>query len=215
MPGATWAERPPDAAGGGAKPYRRRELGLGLSDADLTMVEAIRKGDAGAFDTLYKGYFRRIYNFALRRLGDPAEAEDVTQEVFTAVFSCLDRFEGKSELLVWIYGITRNILNNRLRRRGGIRLISLEELPPEASPVDLGPGPAAEARETLQRVQAAIEELPADQRRILELRHGRRLAIRKIAELMERSEDAVKSSLYRARRALAARLPNDSIHLES
>ncbi len=179
------------------------------------MVDAIRKGDAGAFDTLYKGYFRRIYNFALRRLGDPAEAEDVTQEVFTAVFSCLDRFEGKSELLVWIYGITRNILNNRLRRRGGIRLISLEELPPEAAPVDLGPGPAAEARETLARVQAAIEELPPDQRRILELRHGRQLAIRKIAELMERSEDAVKSSLYRARRALAARLPNDSIHLGS
>ncbi len=196
-------------------PRRKRELGLGLSDADQSLVEAIRRGDAGAFDTLYRSYFRRIYNFAVRRLGDHAEAEDVTQEVFTAVFSCLDRFEGKSDLLVWIYGITRNILNNRLRRRGGVRLISLEELPPEASPVDLGPGPAAEARETLARVQEAIEELPPDQRRILELRHGRRLAIRKIAELMERSEDAVKSSLYRARRALAARLPDDSIHIES
>jgi RNA polymerase sigma-70 factor (ECF subfamily) len=186
-----------------------------LSDADHTIVEAIRRGDTGAFDTLYRTYFRRIYNFAMRRLGDGAEAEDVTQEVFAAVFSCLDRFEGKSELLVWIYGITRNILNNRLRRRGGVRLISLEELPPEASPVDLGPGPAAEAREALFRIQDAIEQLPHDQRRILELRHGRRLAIRRIAEIMERSEDAVKSSLYRARRTLASKLPDDSARIRA
>lgn len=191
---------------------QRTEAGRSeLSDADREIVEAIIAGDGAAFDRLYRSYMRRIYNFALRRTGDPIEAEDVTQEVFAAVFSCLDRFQGKSELLVWIYGITRNILNNRIRRRGGVRLVSLEEIPPEASPVDLGPGPAAEARETLARVQDAIGELPRDQRRILELRHGRRLAIRKIAQLMDRSEDAVKSSLYRARRTLAAKLPDDSI----
>ena len=162
-----------------------------MTESDRRIVDAIRGGDVEAFDSLYHSYFRRIYNFAIRRIGDPSEAEDITQEVFTAVYSCLDRFEGKSELLVWIYGITRNILNNRLRRRGGIRLVSLDEIPPEASPLDLGPGPAAEARETLARVEAAIEELPRDQRRILELRHGERLAIRKIAEIMERSEDGV------------------------
>jgi RNA polymerase sigma-70 factor (ECF subfamily) len=184
-----------------------------LSETDRQIVDAIRRGDLGAFDTLYRTHFRRIFNFSIRKLGDPSEAEDVTQEVFAAVFSCLDRFEGKSDLVVWIYGITRNILNNRLRRRGGIRLISLDELPAESVPVDLGPGPCAEARETLERVQQAIADLPKDQRRILELRHSRRLAIRKIAEIMNRSEDAVKSSLYRARRTLAQRLPDASGNL--
>ncbi len=182
-----------------------------MNETDRGIVEAIQSGDTEAFAQLYGNYFRRIYNFAVRRLGDPAEAEDVTQEVFTAVFSCLDRYEGKSELLVWIYGIARNILNNRLRRRGGIRIVSLEEIPPESSPVDLGPGPAAEARETLGRVQEAIEQLPGDQRRILELRHAERLAIRQIAAVMERSEDAVKSSLYRARRTLASKVPEISV----
>jgi RNA polymerase sigma-70 factor (ECF subfamily) len=186
-----------------------------LTEEDRLIVEAIKGGDTEAFSDLYNAYFRRIYNFSIRKLGDAAEAEDVAQEVFAAVFSCLDRFEGKSELLVWIYGITRNILNNRLRRRGGMRLVSLEEVPPEASPVDLGPGPAAEARQTLGRVQDAIRDLPRDQRRILELRHAERLAIRKIAEIMDRSEDAVKSSLYRARRTLTAKLPEVSIHLSS
>jgi RNA polymerase sigma-70 factor (ECF subfamily) len=151
--------------------------GGALSDADQEIVEAIKRGDTGAFEKLYKCHFQRIFNFAIRKLGDPAEAEDVTQEVFAAVFSCLDRFQGKSDLVVWIYGISR--------------------------------------RETLARVQDAIADLPKDQRRILELRHSRRLAIRKIAEIMNRSEDAVKSSLYRARRTLAARLPEDVLELRS
>jgi RNA polymerase sigma-70 factor (ECF subfamily) len=184
-----------------------------VTDEDRVIVDAIRAGDPAAFQDLYKLHFRRIHNFAIKRLGDAAEAEDVCQDVFEAVFCCLDRFEGKSDLIVWIYGITRNLLNNRLRRRGGVRLVSLEDIPPEAAPLDLGPEPLAQARQTLTRVREAIENLPGDQRKILELRHGRRLSIRKIAQLTTRSEDAVKSSLYRARRALATQLPGERLHL--
>jgi RNA polymerase sigma-70 factor (ECF subfamily) len=174
-----------------------------LSDSDQQLVDAIKQGDTSAFDELYQSFFQRIYNFSARRLGDPAEAEDITQDVFTAVFTCIDRFEGKSDLIVWVYGITRNILNNRLRRRGGVRLVSLDDIPEEAAP-------RAEARELLERVQEAIEALPREQRRILELRHTQRLAVRRIAEIVNRSEDAVKSSLYRTRRALSAQLPDAS-----
>jgi len=184
-----------------------------VTDEDRLIVDAIRAGDPAAFQDLYRRHYRRIHNFSIRRLGDVAEAEDVCQDVFEAVFRCLDRFEGKSDLIVWIYGITRNVLNNRLRRRGGVRLVSLEDIPPEAAPRDLGPEPLAQARQTLNRVRAAIESLPGEQRRILELRHGRRLSIRKIAQLTGRSEDAVKSSLYRARRTLAAQLPGERLAL--
>ncbi len=184
-----------------------------MRESDQKLVDAIRSGDNSAFEELYRTYVRRIYSFSLRKLGDPSEAEDVAQDVFAAVFKCLDRFEGKSELVVWIYGITRNILNNRLRRRGGIRLLSLEEIPPEAAPCELGPEPRVAARETLECVQQAIEGLPREQRRILELRHGQRLAIRRIAELTHRSEDAVKSSLYRARRTLVSKLPGAKLEL--
>jgi RNA polymerase sigma-70 factor (ECF subfamily) len=181
-----------------------------LSDSDQQLVDAIKQGDTSAFDELYQSFFQRIYNFSARRLGDPAEAEDITQDVFTAVFTCIDRFEGKSDLIVWVYGITRNILNNRLRRRGGVRLVSLDDIPEEAAPLDLSPESRAEARELLERVQEAIEALPREQRRILELRHTQRLAVRRIAEIVNRSEDAVKSSLYRTRRALSAQLPDAS-----
>ncbi|MFQ5515350.1 MAG: RNA polymerase sigma factor [Myxococcota bacterium] len=178
-----------------------------VKNSDLQLVAALRKGDPEAFESLYEAHFRRIYAFSVRRIGDPSEAEDVTQEVFTAVFTCIERFEGKSDLLVWIYGITRNILNNRLRRRCGVRLVPLEDVPPEVAPLELSPEPQADARRMLRRVQDAIEQLPREQRRILELRHTKRLGIRRIAELTHRSEDAVKSSLYRTRRALEGKLP--------
>jgi RNA polymerase sigma-70 factor (ECF subfamily) len=178
-----------------------------LKDTDRAIVEAIKAGDTDAFEQLYETNFHRIFNFAMRKLSDRAEAEDVVQEVFAAVFTCVDRFEGKSDLVVWIYGITRNIINNRLRRRGSVRLVSFEDLPGDVGPVDEGPGRRAEARQTLGRVQDAIEKLPGEQRRILELRHGQRLAIRTIAEVTGRSEDAIKSSLYRARRSLQEALP--------
>ncbi len=178
-----------------------------MKDSDREIVEAIIAGDTAAFEELYRQNFRRMYAFAIRKLGDRAEAEDVVQEVFSAVYTCVERFEGKSDLVVWIYGIARNIIHNRLRRRGAVRLVSFEDLPPDLGPVDEGPGARTEARQTLGRVQAAIEQLPGEQRRILELRHGRSMAIRKIAEVTGRSEDAIKSSLYRARRSLQSALP--------
>ncbi len=178
-----------------------------MNESDRRLVTSIREGEAGAFEELYGSYYGRVHRFAVRRLGEPAEAEDVAQEVFEAVYKGVHRFEGRSDLRVWIYGIARNILNNRLRRRARARLVPLEHLPLEATPIDPGPGPRVEAREALRYVQRALERLPADQQRMLELRHAERLQIRKIASAMNRSEDAVKSGLYRARRTLASSLP--------
>jgi RNA polymerase sigma-70 factor (ECF subfamily) len=144
-----------------------------LTEEDRIIVDAIRAGDPAAFRDLYERHFRRIHSFSVRRLGNVAEADDVCQDVFEAVFCCLDRFKGESDLIVWIYGITRNILNNRLRRRGGVRLVSLEDIPQEAAPLDLGPESLAQARQTLGRVREAIGKLPQEQRRVPEL-GGRR-----------------------------------------
>ena len=91
----------------------------------------------------------------------------------------------------------------------------IDDIPSELTPVDIGPEREAVAREDLRRVEEVIGDLPRDQRKILELRHAKRLAIRKIAEMMDRSEDAVKSSLYRTRQTLASRLPDAKDELRS
>ena len=168
---------------------------------DQELVAAILGGSREHFDLLYNSYFPRVYRFALKRLGDPGESEDVTQEVFVTVFRVLSTFAGNSSLLVWIFGITRNTVNRRFRRTRP-RLESIEragEIAGDEAPADR----VADARRILDRCEAVIEnELTPLQRRIFHLKHLRRQSIRSIAEALGKSEDAVKANLYRMRRAL-------------
>jgi len=181
--------------------------------SDQEFVEQILKGDREAFELLYETYFRRIYRFALRRLGDAGEAEDVAQEVFLTVIKVLPSFQGTSSLLVWMFGITRNKVNRRFRGRRA-RLESLDdgegsELAAEQPSTDQ----AVEARRMLDRCEAVIEnDLTPLQRRIFHLKHLRQQSIRTIATALGKSEDAIKANLYRMRRALSEGVPGlDSV----
>jgi RNA polymerase sigma-70 factor (ECF subfamily) len=180
-----------------------------VKDADRKLVDGILQGDAGAFESLYRQHVRRVYNYALSKLGQAVEAEDVTQEVFEAILHGIGKFEGRSELMVWIYGITRNVIHNRIRRRGSARFAPLEQAEAQPGPESECPERQAQLRASMLRVKTVIDSLPAEQRRILELRHEARMPIRDIAVMLQRSEDAIKSSLYRTRKTLAERLPDE------
>ena len=84
--------------------------------SDQELVQEILSGSQQHFDLLYSAYFPRVYRFALKRLSDPGEAEDVAQEVFMTLLSALPSYQGQSALLVWIFGITRNKVNRRFRK---------------------------------------------------------------------------------------------------
>lgn len=176
--------------------------------SDRELVDQILDGNREHFDLLYECYFPRVYRFALKRLGDPAEAEDVAQDVFMTLLSALPSYQGQSSLLVWIFGITRNTVNRRFRRprprvepleEGGALDVAGREAPTDES---------VEARRMLSRCQEIIEsQLTPLQRRIFLLKHLRRQPIRSIAEVLGTSEDAVKANLYRMRRAIAEGTP--------
>ena len=176
--------------------------------SDRELVDEILGGSLEHFDVLYECYFPRVYRFALKRLGDPAEAEDVAQDVFMILLSALSSYQGQSSLLVWIFGITRNTVNRRFRRprprvepleEGGALDVAGREAPTDEN---------VEARRMLTRCQEIIEsELTPLQRRIFLLKHLRRQPIRSIAEVLGTSEDAVKANLYRMRRAIAEGTP--------
>lgn len=176
------------------------------NDADI--VERILAGDREAFEQLYETYFPRVYRFALKRLRDPAEAEDVTQEVFMTVHMALGSFRGTSSLLVWIFGVTRNTVNRRFRRvRPPIDSLDADSTP-EVAIKQASPDQIADARRVLRRCEEVIErDLTPLQRRIFHLKHLRRQPIRNIARVLGKSEDAVKANLYRMRRAIAQGAP--------
>lgn len=177
-------------------------------ESDRELVDQILAGSREHFDLLYGTYFPRVYRFALKRLGDPGEAEDVAQEVFMTLMTALGSFKGESSLLVWIFGVTRNKVNRRFRRPRP-RLEPLEE----GGALDLqADTPATDDTVDARRVLGRCEDVIANdltplQRRIFHLKHLRQQPIRAIANALGKSEDAVKANLYRMRRAIAAGTP--------
>lgn len=185
-------------------------------DSDSELVDQILAGSREHFDLLYEAYFGRVYGFALKRLGDPGEAEDVAQEVFMTLLGALASFRGQSSLLVWIFGVTRNKVNRRFRRvRPPIEAFD-EERVSETSLSETRTEIAFDARRVLGRCQKVFEtELSPVQQRIFSLKHGDRLSIKAIAEVLGKSEDAVKAQLYRIRRVMSDRAPGLEVLLQA
>lgn len=184
-------------------PCARRSIEASPSDEEL--LAAVRGGSQADFNTLYQRYFQRVYNFTYLRLRNHADTEEVVQETFTAVFRSVGAFEGKSSLLSWIYGIAKNNVNNHLRRSKA-RELRLEKAEPELLSSSSLSNFTPEEQLTLQRCTDAVQERLAQvadwQAEIFVLRHVENLSIGEIASRMSRSNDAVRSSLYRVKRLL-------------
>ncbi len=192
------------------------EMALGTADTlprvasgDSGLVEQCRRGDVQAFARLVSLHEGMVYNLAVRLLGDPEEARDLSQEVFLQVYRTLGRFEGRSSLKTWIYRIVVNHSYNRQRwwrRRRRDRALALEEMTPgdearlsEAGAPQDGPH---EQRERATRVQAALSALSFEHKAILLLREVEELSCEEMAETLGLPVGTVKSRLARAREAL-------------
>ena len=171
---------------------------------DEELVQGVRDGDEGAFSRLYDCYFQRVYSFAYARLRDRADSEDAVQETFTAVFESLGGFEGKASLLSWIYGIARNVVNNHIRRaQAEARRVDKTETGLARSTASLDmctPEQTLGLRRCAAAVETQLREVSSWQAEAFELRHFGDLPIQEIADRVERSNDAVRSGLYRVKR---------------
>lgn len=186
------------------KSTRRSRPAAQRSDAQL--VEGIRQARQADFAILYERYFPRIYRFAYARLRNHADTEEVVQETFAAVFRSIDAYRGQSSLLSWIYGIAKNTVNNYIRRSRAHdqRVERAEtELVRSAHSLDAC---TPEEHLSLRRYQDAIQERLASvaewHQEVFVLRHVDNLPIGEIAKRVSRSNDAVRSSLYRIKRLL-------------
>jgi RNA polymerase sigma-70 factor (ECF subfamily) len=182
-----------------------------ISDDEL--IERICGNDLAAFDLLYERYFPRVYGYVKRRLSNPADAEETVQEIFINVFSCLDSFRGDAPFAAWVLGVSRRTVASRFKKKQHL-MVSLEDSEDEspdsqrAAALHGEPTPLEhyECTERVARMEAAArEELSEDQWRLFSLHHLQHLSVREIARFLDRSEDAVKSHLYRARKLLLAR----------
>lgn len=166
-------------------------------DEERLLVEAAQK-DPSRFGELYEAHFERIYAYAVRRLHDRQEAEDVTSEVFQQALANLARFEWRGvPFAAWLIRIASNAIADRWQRRQRER-----SLPP---PQDR-PEPALDEVEQHARLFRLVGRLPADQRRVIEMRFVEQKTIKEIAAELGRSEGAVKQLQFRGIEGLRARM---------
>lgn len=181
---------------------RTRETASPQDDARL--VREILAGKDEAFIELHERYERRIYFFALKRMSDSSDAEDVTQEVFLQVYRGLSKFEGRSSLLTWMFGIAHNQVCRRYRRRRPM-VQSLES--DEVNELASGETPADQRTDFVRILRncgrVLQEKVPEQQRKAFELRYIENQSTREIAENMGKSPQAIKISLFRTRRTLS------------
>jgi RNA polymerase sigma-70 factor (ECF subfamily) len=174
--------------------------------SDQQLLDGLRAGSEPHFNELYGRYFQRIYSFVYTRMRNHADAEEVVQETFTAVFRSFEGYRGTSSLLSWIYGIARNTLNNSLRR-SRTESQRLDALGPElvrtpSAFSDCTPEEHLTLRRYTEAIGERLESISEWQSEIFVMRHLENMSIQEISDRTSRSSDAVRSSLYRVKRLL-------------
>ena len=157
------------------------------------------------FERVVAQHKNLVYSFAYYYLGNPAEAEDVTQEVLLKLWNHWDRLDLDS-IPKWLNRVTRNASVDQLRRRRAYRRVVADEAAPEVAEraVDHGRDPLtrAESAAFSEHLRVALAKLPEPYRSALVLREIRELKYREISDLLEIPVNTVKTHVHRGRRML-------------
>lgn len=160
------------------------------------LVEAAQK-DPARFGELYDRHFEHVYAYVSRRVHTREEAEDLTSEVFHSALAALPRYEWRgAPFAAWLLKIASNAVADRMKRHAREREFYGLDDPPEVGQQDI------ERRAQLFRL---VDQLPADQRRVIVARFVEQKSIREVAQGLGRTEGAVKQLQFRALENLRAR----------
>jgi RNA polymerase sigma-70 factor (ECF subfamily) len=170
---------------------------------DAYLVARARDGYLDAYELLVQRHSAMAYRVALRLTGDHHDAQDVAQEALIAAWQNLERFKGASSFSTWLYQIVTRRALNKVTRGGEAR--SLDLLPEVADPA-METADKAERDLAVDAVTDALRALPFAQRTVIVLHHFEGLSYAEVATVTGATEPAVRSHLFRARRALAKTL---------
>jgi RNA polymerase sigma-70 factor, ECF subfamily len=165
------------------------------------LIEAAQKNPA-RFAELYENNFERVYAYVVRRVGNRAETEDLTSEVFHQALANLKRFEWRGiPFAAWLFRIAANLISDRWQRSG-------RELTDEPEAIDSAQVNPVEIEEVERKATLfrLVDMLPAEQRRVVVLRFVEQKSIKEVAVEIRKTEGAVKQLQFRALTSLRARM---------
>lgn len=178
---------------------------------DLFLAKRATKGDAAAWEEIISLYAERIYNLCLRFASTPAEAEDLTQDVFLKLYGQLGKYRGEVPLVAWALRLSRNLCidhyrHHRLRKQS--ESVSEEVLQHMPSRDD--PQLDAQTRERRRLVHRTLSEMPEELATVVLLRDLQGWSYDEVSTFLEIPLGTIKSRLNRARKELVSRV---EVHL--
>jgi RNA polymerase sigma-70 factor (ECF subfamily) len=190
----------------------------GAGQGDEELMHAFCRGDARSFEILVARHQRGVFNFLFRSVRNQSRAEELLQEVFLRVVRARSRYEASAKFTTWLYSIARNLCVDESRRakfrdhqsldaprrgnKDGAGSPMVAQLAAEQVPTD----EAADAPTIRNRVEAAVQSLPEEQREVFLLRQISGLSFREIADAVGIPENTVKSRMRYALEKLRVEL---------
>ncbi|MBP3484822.1 MAG: sigma-70 family RNA polymerase sigma factor [Oscillospiraceae bacterium] len=179
------------------------------------IIRSVLRGNVNDFEKLVTAYEKNVYSLALRMVGDPEDAADMTQETFIKAYRSLSSFRGDSKFSSWLYRIASNVCLDFLRSRSRHPQVSLSSSDEDGRTAfelpDMSRNPEEQLMKKLsmEAVRRGLEQLPEQQRQILVLRELGGLSYAELAQTLGLEEGTVKSRIFRARKRLCALLLRD------
>jgi RNA polymerase sigma-70 factor (ECF subfamily) len=159
------------------------------------VVSRAIKGDGEAFAQLYEEHFDKIYRYIYLRLGNQAEAEDLTQEVFVKALEAIGSYKWRNlPFASWLFRIAHNQVIDYFRKEGKVEKVAWDN---NIAHVD-EPNPAFVAEQRLEGEELSdnVKKLPPSQREVVSLRFGAGLSIAEVAKALGKSPGTVKALQY-------------------
>jgi RNA polymerase sigma-70 factor (ECF subfamily) len=193
---------------------RRGRLDGEMSDEELHRAALAGNGEAMA--ALYRRHGGLVYRFTLRMSGNAGVAEEVTQEVFLALLTQIDRFDaGRGTLSTWLCGIARRQLWKHLERNNAGALSDFdEEGAAEVQCTSDGPAELLLRHEAVAAVRAGLDELPPELREVVILCALEEMSYEQAAQVLAVPVGTVRSRLHRAKARLAGLLRGEMANTE-
>lgn len=204
---------------------------IGVRSEDAALVSELKAGSEEAFRMLIAQYGQPLYSVIARSVQDPADAADMTQEVFLKVFRSIRSFHGESSLRTWLYRIALHEASNQRRwwsrhKRQELTMdapLGRSEMDDSDDAATLGatladgqlsPYAMAENLELKVRVESALRKLPEAFRTVVVLREMEGFSYEEIADVLQVPAGTVKSRLMRGRAALKEILIADGLRFD-
>jgi len=168
---------------------------------EQNLIQRARQGDQDAFAQLYENHFDKIYRYVILKIGNMAEAEDMTQQVFVKAYESISSYRWQGiPFSAWLFRIAHNQMVDFVRKASKKQTIPFDESLPVLS--DSNPEHEVEVKMEMEKVVLASRKLTKAQHEVINLRFAGGLSIAEVAKTMRKSEGAIKALQHSAILAL-------------